>query len=157
LLTVRGAYREQPLTRVIFDRQLRTPPAARVLSTPSAGPVIIVTTADSARNGERRRQLEDAGAEIEVAEERTLLSALYRIGARGIGSLLLEGGAAVHGAAWDEGIVDYVRLYVTPQTIGPGGVAMLDGRAFSSTELLERRVEALGPDVMIEGYVHRTH
>jgi riboflavin biosynthesis pyrimidine reductase len=70
---------------------------------------------------------------------------------------LLEGGAAVHGAAWDEGIVDYVRLYVTPQTLGAGGVAMLDGRGFSSTELLERRVEALDPDVMIEGYVHRTH
>ena len=29
LLTARGAYRGRPLTRVIFDRRLRTPPAAR--------------------------------------------------------------------------------------------------------------------------------
>ena len=47
-LTARGAFRERPLARVIFDRRLRTPPAARVLSTPDAGPVIIVTSASSA-------------------------------------------------------------------------------------------------------------
>src|SRR5438067_3945356 len=44
LLTARGAWRGRPLTRVIFDRRLRTPPAARVLSTLDAGPVIIVST-----------------------------------------------------------------------------------------------------------------
>jgi riboflavin biosynthesis pyrimidine reductase len=33
----------RPLTRVIFDRRLRTP-GARVLSTLDAGPVVIVTT-----------------------------------------------------------------------------------------------------------------
>ena len=37
LLTPRGAYRARPLTRVIFDRRLRTPPDARVLSTRAAG------------------------------------------------------------------------------------------------------------------------
>ena len=31
LLTARGAYRERPLVRAIFDRTLRTPPGARVL------------------------------------------------------------------------------------------------------------------------------
>src|SRR5205823_1981189 len=44
LLTPRGAYRGRPLTRVVFDRRLRTPPSARVLSTLGAGPVIIVST-----------------------------------------------------------------------------------------------------------------
>jgi diaminohydroxyphosphoribosylaminopyrimidine deaminase/5-amino-6-(5-phosphoribosylamino)uracil reductase len=43
-LTVRGVHRERPLARVVFDRRLRTPPDARVLSTRGAGPVIIVTT-----------------------------------------------------------------------------------------------------------------
>src|SRR5437660_9091505 len=55
-LTARGAYRDRPLARVIFDRHLRTPPTARVLSTRDAGPVIIVTTAQSAR-AERRGPL----------------------------------------------------------------------------------------------------
>src|SRR5262249_27472487 len=61
LLTARGPYRERPLTRVIFDRRLRTPPSARVLSTPEAGPVMIVTSAAAARSCvERRRHLEAA-------------------------------------------------------------------------------------------------
>ncbi len=43
LLTARGVYRERPLTRVIFDRRLRTPAQARMFSTLDAGPVVIVT------------------------------------------------------------------------------------------------------------------
>ena len=43
LLTARGVYRDRPLTRVIFDRRLRTPAQARMFSTLDAGPVVIVT------------------------------------------------------------------------------------------------------------------
>src|SRR5207253_11196908 len=101
LLTVRGIYRERPLTRVVFDRGLRTPVDARLLSTHDTGPVIIVTTA--AARDDRRRQLEARGAQIEVAADGSFRSALDRLGTREIGSLLLEGGAAMHRAAWDEG------------------------------------------------------
>ena len=155
-LTARGAFRERPLVRVVFDRRLRTPPTARVLSTPEAGPVIIVTTAAAEARADLRGPLESRGAQIEVAADGTLRAALARLAARQIESLLLEGGAAVHGAAWDEGLVDYVRLYVTPHVLGPGGVALLPGRTFSSAELRDRRVTPLGPDVLIEGYVHGT-
>jgi len=155
-LTARGAYRERPLVRVVFDRRLRTPPGARVLSTPDAGPVIIVTTAEAASHADARRPLESAGAQIEVADDGTIGAALRRLSARQIASLLLEGGAAVHAAAWDEGLVDYVRLYVTPHVLGPDGLPLLPERSFSSAELRERRIVPLGPDVMIEGYVHGT-
>lgn len=154
LLTVRGTYRDRPLVRVIFDRRLRTPPTARVLSTREAGPVIIVTTEEGASQAARRRSLEDRCAEIEVARDGSFGGALRLLARRDITSLLLEGGAALHGAAWDEGLVDYVRLYVTPHAIGPSGVPLLGGRPFSSALLVERRVESMGPDVMIEGYVH---
>jgi diaminohydroxyphosphoribosylaminopyrimidine deaminase / 5-amino-6-(5-phosphoribosylamino)uracil reductase len=155
LLTARGAFRERPLTRVIFDRRLRTPPRARVLSTRDAGPVIIVTTSQAAERADLRGPLEDSGAEIDVAQE-TFRSALDRLGARGVGSLLLEGGAALHAGAWDEGLVDFVRLYVTPHVLGSAGVPLLPDRRFRSAELGDRRVEQLGPDVLIEGYVHRS-
>jgi riboflavin biosynthesis pyrimidine reductase len=62
----------------------------------------------------------------------------------------------VHAAAWDEGLVDYVRLYVTPHVLGDGGVPLLPDREFSSANLRDRRIVPLGPDVLIEGYVHRT-
>lgn len=153
LLTARGVYREGPLVRVIFDRHLRTPHTARVLSTREAGPVMIVTQAEAA-TPELRRRFEERGAEIEVARDGSFGAALERLAARQIGSLLLEGGAELHASAWDAGLVDYVRLYITPQVIGPGGLRLLKGRPFSSTALIERRVQPLGPDVLIEGYVH---
>lgn len=151
-LTARGVFRELPLVRVIFDRRLRTPASAQVLSTRSAGPVIIVTTAASAARAELRAPLEARGAEI-VVTDGTVRAALAALAVRGITSVLLEGGAALHASAWDEGVVDFVRLYVTPRVLGTG-VRFLDGRRLPPAMLAERRVEPLGPDVMIEGYVH---
>jgi len=154
VLTARGAYRERPLTRVVFDRRLRTPAHARVLSTPDAGPVIIVTTAEGADRAEVRRALEDRGAIIEVADRGCVRTGLERLIDHQVASVLLEGGAALHAAAWDEQVVDVVRLYVAPRLLGDGGIVWLAGRLFSAAELFERRVECLGVDVMIEGYVH---
>jgi diaminohydroxyphosphoribosylaminopyrimidine deaminase / 5-amino-6-(5-phosphoribosylamino)uracil reductase len=154
-LTARGIYRERPLVRVIFDRHLRTPPTARVLSTLDSGPVIIVTTTACAERDELRQPLEVRGADIEATADGSLRAALQRLGAREIGSLLLEGGAALHAAAWHEGLVDAVRLYVTPHVLGDEGLALLPGEYFSEADLQDRRVEPLGPDVLIEGYVHR--
>jgi hypothetical protein len=45
---------------------------------------------------------------------------------------------------------------VTPRVIGSGGLPFLDGRSFCSAALFDRRVEVRGPDVIVEGYVHRT-
>ncbi len=47
-LTARGAFRYRPLTRVVFDSRLRTPPTAKLLSTRRAGPVIIMSTPSTA-------------------------------------------------------------------------------------------------------------
>jgi diaminohydroxyphosphoribosylaminopyrimidine deaminase/5-amino-6-(5-phosphoribosylamino)uracil reductase len=152
VLTARGAFRERPLTRVIFDRRLRTPPTARVLSTRDAGPVIIVTTAAAASRAELRSALEASGADI-VVTDGTFRGAMWPLGARQIGSLLLEGGAALQASAWRERLVDYVRLYVTPHILGANGVALADG-TIDSSALIDRRIEVLGPDVMVEGYVH---
>ena len=155
-LTARGIYRERPLVRVIFDRRLRTPPDAKVLSTLSAGPVIIMSTPEAVACADLRKPLEDGGATIAAVGD-GLRGAVERLAAeQQIGSLLLEGGAALHAAAWDEGLVDYVRLYVTPHVLGNSGVELLPRRGFSSATLHERRVTQLGPDVVIEGYVHRT-
>ncbi len=47
LLTVREVFRPRPLTRVIFDRRLRTPSTARLMTTYEAGPVVVMTTAEA--------------------------------------------------------------------------------------------------------------
>ena len=158
LLTAREVYRERPLTRVILDRRLRTPPGARLFSTLSAGPVIILTTPEAmAARCSERTALEKAGASVVAPEKPGIREALRAISALDIQSVLLEGGAEVHKAAWDEGVVDYVQLYISPLALGPAGVPLLGGRPWSLSSLIDVKVELLGPDTVIEGYVHRPH
>jgi diaminohydroxyphosphoribosylaminopyrimidine deaminase/5-amino-6-(5-phosphoribosylamino)uracil reductase len=156
LLTARLVYRERPLTRVVFDRRLRSAPDARVFSTLADGPVIILTSLDAVRqHGERARALEDTGATLLTVDSPNIAVAVRALGRRGIQSLLIEGGATLHEAVWDAGIVDYAHLYVAPTLLGSRGPALLPGRAFGPASLFDQQVHQLGPDVLIEGYVHR--
>jgi diaminohydroxyphosphoribosylaminopyrimidine deaminase/5-amino-6-(5-phosphoribosylamino)uracil reductase len=101
--------------------------------------------------------LERAGATVITVEGNGITPALRHLAGLGIHSLVIEGGAAIHAAAWDEGVVDYVQLYVAPQALGAAGVPLLDGRSFSPASLVDGSIDQLGPDVLIEGYVHRPH
>lgn len=162
VLTVREVYRHRPLTRVVFDSRLRTPPTARVFGTLDAGPIVIVTTADSlARESGRARALERAGARLLTPpaadradhDIRAALATLYR--EAGVCSVLLEGGAALHASAWNAGVVDRVRMYVTPDVLGPTRVPWIMPASFDPAALSELRKETLGRDQLWEGYVHR--
>jgi diaminohydroxyphosphoribosylaminopyrimidine deaminase / 5-amino-6-(5-phosphoribosylamino)uracil reductase len=157
LLTAREVFRARPLSRVIFDTRLRTPPAARLFSTLVAGPVIIVTTAEAAagRVG-TAAALERAGATLEVLPSRDVGLVLARLAGRGVTSLLLEGGPALHAAAWQAGLVDRWCVFVTQVPAGDDGVAWLPPEVLPLGSLREPRVEVLGPDVLIDAYVHRT-
>jgi diaminohydroxyphosphoribosylaminopyrimidine deaminase / 5-amino-6-(5-phosphoribosylamino)uracil reductase len=168
LLTARGVFRDRPLMRVVFDRRLRTPPAARLFSTLSAGPVVIVGLEPaSLRDRERADALRSAGAELDLVEQPDdgaqgssasfLRTALSRLASRHVVSLIVEGGPQLHEAFWRAGLVDRVELFVAPVAVGPGGVewsALPDGTIASLAELTARPV---GDDVRIEGYVHRAH
>lgn len=156
LLTARYIYRARPLARVVFDRRLRTPPSARVFSTLESGPVIILTSPEACRQQpERVEDLERAGATLVKTEGESMTAALQALVAFDIQSLVLEGGTAVHQAAWDEDVVDYVQLYLAPIMVGAQGVPLFDVRSLSIASLFEVSVNVLGPDVVIEGYVHR--
>jgi diaminohydroxyphosphoribosylaminopyrimidine deaminase/5-amino-6-(5-phosphoribosylamino)uracil reductase len=160
LLTARDVYRWRPLARVIFDNRLRTPPTARMFATRDEGPILIVTSknavqAKSCGLTSRLRALEDAGATIVATEARDLTGAMTRLfEEHGICSVLLEGGAALHAAAWNAGLVDRVRTYVTPHALGPAGVPWEMPSSFDWTMLHDARSEWFGEDCLLEGYVH---
>ena len=157
LLTVRGLVRVQPLVRVVFDRRLRTPPSARVFSTLAQGPVIILTTTDTlARAPDRARALESAGATL-VPAPPDLGGALAELARREVSLLLLEGGARLHGAAWEADLVDRVYLIVAPITLGATGVPLFGGHSIPRGRLAPVAIEGRGPDVWIEADVHRDH
>ena len=154
LLTVRDLFRARPLARVIFDRRLRTPATARVFSTLDAGPAIIVTTpAAVSRHPDIAKTLTAAGATLlegsgDFAED---LRALVRFD---ISTLLLEGGAALHAAAWRAGVIDRIHTIVAPSELGERGVKFFDGVEIPKSELITVKVDHLGPDTWMEMDVH---
>jgi diaminohydroxyphosphoribosylaminopyrimidine deaminase/5-amino-6-(5-phosphoribosylamino)uracil reductase len=158
LLTAREVFRERPLVRVVFDRRLRTPATARMLTTLGQGPVWILTTsAARSANREGAGALLEAGAELLETEDGSMRSAMRILGDRGVMSLLLEGGPAVQQAACDAGMIDRVMLFVSPTVVGPAGVPLLPPSShFASFALERQRVEPCGDDVLIAGDVHRT-
>ena len=160
-LTPRGAYRYRPLIRVVFDRRLRTPPTARLLSTRAAGPVIIVTSRSAVQNQQARADaLAGAGARVEPIDGDPdsavfLQEALRRLLTLDCMSLIVEGGPRLHDAFWAAGLVDRLQVFVTPKLLGQNGVpggAMPIGTAAS---LFDGSARFLSDDVLIEGYVHR--
>ena len=155
LLTVRGVSRGAPLTRVIFDRRLRTPTTARMFTTLATGPIVVLTTTTSTREKNATAEsLRQRGARVEVVTGETIDVALARLAELGINSLLLEGGARVHRAAWRAGVVDKVLRIATPSVLGAEGVGWIDDE-LSVDGLRDRRDVVYGPDVLTEGYVQR--
>jgi diaminohydroxyphosphoribosylaminopyrimidine deaminase/5-amino-6-(5-phosphoribosylamino)uracil reductase len=153
LLTARGVYRDRPLTRVIFDRRLRTPVTARVFSTLDAGPVVIV--AGPGAPADAARALESAGAHV-VAALGGLTGALRLLVPMGVQSVLVEGGPAVHAALWREGAADAVRLVVAPRALGEAGVPWVERVVAPWASWRHLAVEPCGGDVIIEADVHWT-
>jgi diaminohydroxyphosphoribosylaminopyrimidine deaminase/5-amino-6-(5-phosphoribosylamino)uracil reductase len=133
LLTARmGGEARQPV-RVVFDSAARLPLDSQLLATLDEAPVLVVhgEGADPARLD----ALRSAGAEpiASVADDasapagppapatdsaRRLRSALRALGARGLTSLLLEGGATLAAAFAAAGEIDEARVFVAPLVIG---------------------------------------
>ena len=66
---------------------------------------------------------------------------------------MLEGGPTLHRAAWEEGIVDRVQIFVTPKVVGPEGTPWLPYEKSGIAELTGMTVAPIGEDVLIEGMV----
>jgi diaminohydroxyphosphoribosylaminopyrimidine deaminase/5-amino-6-(5-phosphoribosylamino)uracil reductase len=118
--------------------------------------VIIVTTPETlADHPSRGRALEAAGAQLEPVKDGNLRTALQRLGERQLMSLLLEGGPTLQKAAAAADLIDAVQLYVAPDALGRNGVRWLEPDELRIASLADRHVTPCGPDVFMEGYVHR--
>lgn len=154
-LTARDVVRARPLTRVVFDRRLRTPGDARLLTESADSPVIIVTAPGAVRAcPEAAQRLADAGATVLPAE--SIASALAALVPLGVHSLLVEGGAQLHRALWEADVVDRLCLAVAPRLLGPGAVPLFDGTPVPWSRLRRVRAEMCGGDAWMEADVHRT-
>jgi diaminohydroxyphosphoribosylaminopyrimidine deaminase/5-amino-6-(5-phosphoribosylamino)uracil reductase len=153
-LTARGAFRERPLVRVIFDWRLRCGGARALYDTLPAGPVVLFTTTE-AREADAAAavDLERRGIDIVALPSRDLAAALTVLGDRDVTSLLVEGGPTLQDAFAAAGLVDRVQRIVTPVRLGEGvrapGLLALEGRLSPAV------ATAAGADTLLEADVHR--
>ncbi|WP_456432455.1 bifunctional diaminohydroxyphosphoribosylaminopyrimidine deaminase/5-amino-6-(5-phosphoribosylamino)uracil reductase RibD [Thermosulfuriphilus sp.] len=146
--------------RIILDSHLRTPQEARILNLTSSARTIIICGPEAP--AEKEAALRAKGAEvIRVKGSREkgldLPEILDHLRQRGIISVLVEGGARIHGSFFDAGLVDEIAFYYGPMIIGgqraPGGVSGQGvPRVTEATRIYDLRLRRLGDDILLKGY-----
>lgn len=148
-----------PSLKVILDSALRTPPSAKLFSTPGAA--LIIGHDDAA--SEKAAALENAGGAVMLLPGENgrpdFKEALRLLSERGVIDLMIEGGGTVLGTAFDAGVVDEVWAFVAPMIMGGGRRAIggegPDALADAMT-LSNITTEELGPDLLIRGLAKRS-
>ena len=147
-----------PSLKVVLDTSLRTPPTAKLFSSP--GSVLIAT--GPSPDPEKVRALETTGAEILslplTGGKPSLRALLAHLKERQFLRVMIEGGGTVLGAAFDEGLVDEVWAFTAPLVIG-GGRPAIDGlgpQLIADAVMLDDiMTEQLGRDTLTRGIVVR--
>ena len=157
-LTVRLVVGRNPL-RVVVDTTLRTPLTATVLTEEAApGTVLAVTDRAPAVKCDKVRALgatvlclpTNAGGRVDLV---ALLRALHQ---RGVGSLLVEGGAGMITALQQAWLVDRLVVCVAPKILGAGieAVGDLGIRELARTLILTgTSVTPFGVDLVLDGRI----
>jgi GTP cyclohydrolase II len=153
-LTVRLVPGASPL-RIVLDSTLRLPPDALILA--DAAPTLVVTTERS--DASRRKALQAQGVAVHVVDAHPpwgvgLKATLQVLRARGVHTLLVEGGGAVITSFLRERLVDRLIVGIAPTILGAGTDAVGDLETTSvadSLRLSGRTVHAVGDDVLIAG------
>jgi diaminohydroxyphosphoribosylaminopyrimidine deaminase/5-amino-6-(5-phosphoribosylamino)uracil reductase len=135
LLTARvDAVPKQP-TRVVFDSEASLPLESKLVASLDKAPLIVVCSRAATRTNVQA--LEAVGVDVIVAsgqnEPARLGTALDELGARGIQSILLEGGPHLAGTFFDIDEIDEMRIFIAPVVAGGGdSLPVLGGQGVAS-------------------------
>jgi 5-amino-6-(5-phosphoribosylamino)uracil reductase/diaminohydroxyphosphoribosylaminopyrimidine deaminase/5-amino-6-(5-phosphoribosylamino)uracil reductase len=157
-LTVRLAPGRDPL-RVLVDSALRTPAHSAVLAGGAARGTLIACAEDAP--DERAAALEALGAGVlrlpaGPAGGVSLGALLAALAARGVGALMVEGGARLITALLRERLADRLAVTVAPKILGAGIEAVGDlglTRLADAYALRDVAVTPYGADIVIDGRV----
>jgi len=157
-LTVRHVPGTNPL-RVVVDSTLRTPLDAAVLVDGAASGTVLAVTDRASK--ERCEKVHSLGATVmklpSGLDGRVDLAVLLQeLVASGIGSVMVEGGAALITGFFRAGLVDRLAVCVAPKILGEGieAIGDLGIRDLSrSLTLADAAVEPYGVDLILSGRI----
>lgn len=156
-LTARFPGARDPI-RIVVDSSLYIDTKARVLRLASPSPTWLATTAspnDSRVAGLRRR-----GVDFLFCRSRhgqvDLGDLLEQLGRRGVLSVLVEGGPAIHSSFVAQRLADKLMIFYAPRLLGGGSLPMFGGLEIASLKRMPRlrqlSAEAVGPDLLVSAY-----
>lgn len=148
--------------RIVIDSRLRIPLTSNVLKDQVHNPTLLAATSQA--SPQTVAQLKTLGAEVIVCpikDGRVDLNTLMdQLGAMGIDSILLEGGATLNEAALQQNIVQEIITYIAPKilggdqaptSVGGAGVTRLE----DAFELEHMQAVPIGKDIRISAFIKK--
>lgn len=133
----------QPL-RVVVDSTLRIPLDAKIFSGP--GKTLVVSAFDDFEVGQK---LQAMGAELVVlatpAGQVDLEAVLKLLAERQCNEVLVEAGATLAGALWQQGLVDLLTVYMAPTLMGSRARPLLQLPFDSMSQQQRMDIESISP------------
>jgi len=145
--------------RVILDSRLRIPLTAKLLRQTDPERSIIVTSDRSSH--QKVRAIESLGAQVWRLRLRRgkipWTAILRKLAAKGVLSVMIEGGATTAAWALREKAVDKILFFYAPMILGGDGRVMIDAlgvkRVRQALRVRRTRVRKSGPDTLVSGYL----
>ena len=146
--------------RIVLDSRLSIPVSAKVLHVDSLASTWIFCGPEA--NPKKKEVLTALGARVLAVDtgdngKVDIGQVLAVLGREGVTSVLVEGGAEVHGSLLRNRLVDHVKLFLAPLFVGDNGIAVVSGMSATTRNdaihLEKIRYKRLGDDLMIEGHV----
>ena len=150
-LTVRRVAGPSPRP-IVVDSQLRTPLDSRLVRRREAATIIAATEGACL---EKAARLQASGAEVwflpKTASGRVDLAALFtRLGAQGVASVMVEGGASIITSILGSDLADQLVVTVAPCLVGGvRAVGSLDGAGVARPGLVRVRYARAGDDLLV--------
>ena len=144
-------------TRIILDTHLKTDISSKVYDPSVPGTVYLFCDNDA--DDTIKKQFRNNGIHVvtvaTVDGKLDLIQIMQVLGENEICSVLVEGGASLHGEMLKHQLYDSAYLFYAPIFAGTGGVSLVEGYDVAGREeavcLKDVRYSQLGADMMIEG------
>lgn len=148
--------------RIVLDSRLRLPADCRLITQASSAETWVFCGEQA--SGEKEAQLVKGGTRVfrlpVDGDNRIDLAEMLRfLGLKNITSVLVEGGARVHGAFYQQHLVDELLLFYAPFIIGDRGTPLVHGYSLTGrTEaplLSTTSIQSLGNDVLFRALIQK--